>query len=647
MMKARRGYEPMFGGCMSDVFVSYKTEDRPRVAPLVAALESDGFTVWWDTQIAAGSEWRQDIQEQLDAAGCVIVVWSKRSVGPEGRFVRDEANRAQRRGSYLPVRIDRVEPPLGFGELHAIQLQGWKGARADPRYRALLDAVRAVIAGEKPPVVTDQRSNIVSRRSVLIGGGASAAVIAAVGSWALLKPGRAGAANSIAVLPFANLSGDPRQDYFSAGIAEELRSALSRLQGLRVAGRISSEAVRSLDARIAARRLRVANILTGSVRRAPGMVRITSQLIEGRSGIEQWSASYDRPEGNVLAIQTDIAENVITALSLKLGRADVQALTAGGTRDPEAHDLYLRAITQAQNDDSETSLRQANALLDAAIAKDPRFAKAYAAKSRNLSYIADVGRSPEEIAEGYDSAVAAAKRAVSLAPRLPDGYAALADALYGQRKISAAMRQIVTGSSFAPNDLQLLQAAVIAFVAGAQTRRALSFADRMIEIDPLNPLSHRRRYYALFYGRQYDACIAEAQRTLKLAPGLALPPYFIALSLIMKNQPKEAQKYLEMLAPDLTVRLAAEAIVASKVGDKSRSERKLDQLKSIYGDAASYQFAQAYAQGGQRERAFIALERGFAVNDPGLNTLRVDPLFDPLRRDPRFAAMLKRVDVAA
>lgn len=630
---------------MSDVFVSYKAEDRARVAPLVQALESDGFSIWWDTQIAAGSEWRHDIQEQLDAARCVIVVWSKRSVGPEGRFVRDEASRAQRRQTYLPIRIDKVEPPLGFGELHAIPLQGWKGRQTDPRYRMLIDAVRAVIAGE-PHVAVPEESSGVSRRSVLAGSGAALA-IAAAGAWVLLKPDKARAANSIAVLPFANLSGDPRQNYFADGIAEELRSALSRLPGLKVAGRISSEAVRDQDARIAARRLRVASILTGSVRRAPGMVRIASQLIDGRSGLEQWSASYDRPEGNVLSIQTDIAENVVSALSVELGQGGIQALIAGGTTNAEAHDLYLRAVTQAQNDDSETSLKQANALLDAAVAKDPRFARAYAAKSRNLSYIADVGRSPAAIQRGYADAAMAARQAVRLAPRLPDAYAALADALYGQRKISAAMKQIQEGSRFAPNDIQLLQAAVIAFVAGGETRQALGFANRMVEIDPLNPLSHRRRYYALFYDRQYDACIAEAQRTLKLAPNLALPPYFIALSLIMKGQPREAQRYLEMLPADLTVRLAAEAVVAGRLGDRALSDRKLDQLRSIYGDAASYQFAQAYAQRGQRDRAFAALERGFAVSDPGLNTLRVDPLFDPIRRDPRFAAMLKRVEVGA
>jgi serine/threonine-protein kinase len=631
---------------VTDVFVSYKAEDRARVRPLVDALEADGFSVWWDTQISAGSEWREDIQEQLDAASCVIVVWSKRSIGPEGRFVRDEASRAQRRGTYLPIRIDRVEPPLGFGELHAISLQGWKGGRSDARYQQLVKAVRELIAGETPRIVPAGDHLEVSRRAVVLGGGSAAVAVAAVSGWALLKPRKVGT-NSIAVLPFANLSGDPEQDYFSAGIAEELRSALSRLQGLKVAGRISSESVGNQDAATAARRLRVANILTGSVRRAPGMVRIASQLVDGRSGLERWSATYDRPEGNVLAIQTDIAENVITALSVELGRGGIGALTTGGTTNAEAHDLYLQATTKVQNDDSEPSMRQANALLEAAINRDPQFAKAYAAKSRNLSYLADVGRSPQEIRTGYATAASAAQRAVRLAPRLPDGYAALADALYGQRKISAAIRQIEIASSFAPNDLQLLQAAVITFVAGGQTRRALGFADRMVEIDPLNPLSHRRRYYALFYDRQYDACIAEAQRTLKLAPALALPPYFIALSLIMKGQPREAQRYLEMLPPDLTVRLAGEAVVAAKLGNRSRSDHALEQLRKNYGDAASYQFAQAYAQRGETNRAFEALQRGFAVNDPGLNTLPVDPLFVPIRRDPRFEAMLKRLDVTA
>jgi len=629
---------------MNSVFLSYKAEDRLRVKPLVEAMEADGLSVWWDARIRAGSEWRKEIEENLDAAACVIVVWSKRSIAPDGRFVRDEATRAQRRGTYLPIRIDKIEPPLGFGELQVISLQGWKGNRTAPSYQELLRAARATIAGEAPGRrESEGETTQFSRRTALVGGGAVAALAGVALGWDLLEPGKAGAANSIAVLPFANLSGDPKQAYFSNGIAEELRSALSRLEGLKVAGRISSEAVREEDAATAGRRLRVASILTGSVRQAPGVIRISSQLI-GRDGIERWSQSYDRPEGNVLAIQTDIAEKVVTALSIELGRAEVRALTAGGTMNADAHDLYLRATDQVRDDDGEVSLKQANLLLDAAIAKDPKFAAAYAAKSHNLSYLADVGHSPGEIAKGYAAAVSSARRALALAPRFSRGYASLADALYGQRKIREALNQIQIGLNYAPNQIELLQAAVITFVAAGQTREALSYADRMVEIDPLNSLSHRRRYYALFYGRQYEACIAEAQQTLKLAPTLTLPPLFIAWSLIMTNRAKEAQPYLAILPVDLTVRLATEAIVDAKLNKRASSDRKLEQLARTYGDAASYQFAQAFAQRGEPDRAFAALERGFAVNDPGLNTLLVDPLLDPIRKDARFAALSRQLD---
>ena len=133
---------------MTDLFVSYKAEDRRRVKPLVDALLADGWSVWWDAEIGGGDEWRDRIQQELDAASCVLVVWSKRSIAPEGKFVRDEANRGQRRGVYLPVRIDKVDPPLGFGETQVISLIGWRGAGSDPRYAQLLTAIRATMSGK-------------------------------------------------------------------------------------------------------------------------------------------------------------------------------------------------------------------------------------------------------------------------------------------------------------------------------------------------------------------------------------------------------------------------------------------------------------------------------------------------------------------
>src|SRR6187551_3509106 len=208
---------------MADVFISYKAEDRKRIQPLVQALQADGYSVWWDEHIGTGDEWRQTIERQLDAAKCVIVSWSKRSVGPEGRFVRDEASRAQRRGIYVPVLLDAVDPPLGFGESQAASLRGWHGNRSDSRYQHVASAVQRIAGSGTEESTHPVQPAGVSRRVAIAGGAAATVAVAGVGGWVLLKPSTADASsNSIAVLPFANLSGDPAQAYFSDGIAEEL-----------------------------------------------------------------------------------------------------------------------------------------------------------------------------------------------------------------------------------------------------------------------------------------------------------------------------------------------------------------------------------------------------------------------------------------
>src|SRR5690348_7020154 len=353
---------------MSDVFVSYKAEDRRRVEPLVRALEADGLSVWWDAHIGGGDQWRETILKNLEASRCVLVIWSKRSAGPEGEFVRDEATRAKRRNAYLPVRIDKVDPPLGFGEMQAISLQSWKGDRSDPRYHAVLEAARNRLGMTGPrPVAADRPG--VSRRTALAGGAAIAAAAAGAGAWWLTRP-TAAAANSIAVMPFANLSGDPGQTYFSDGIAEELRSALARIAQLKVVARTSSEMVRNDDATTAARKLGVTNILTGSVRRSANVIRIATQLVDGRSGVELWSATYDRQAGDTLKIQEDIAQKVADALNVRFGHGE-SALNLGDTDNAAAQDSYLKALGVYTSYTTAASLHQALAFADAAIAADP------------------------------------------------------------------------------------------------------------------------------------------------------------------------------------------------------------------------------------------------------------------------------------
>lgn len=629
---------------MSDVFVSYKAEDRARVRPLVDTLVADGLSVWWDAHIDGGDEWRETIQQNLADACCVIVVWSKRSVGPDGSFVRDEATRALRRHVYLPVRIDKVEPPLGFGETQALPLIGWKGGHADPRYQAVLGAARAIVAGKShvPRDFTSTNDGL-SRRTV-IAGGVVTAVVAGAGGWLLLKPGGA-ASDSIAVLPFANLSGDAAQAYFSDGIAEELRSALARIAQLKVIGRTSSEAVRDADAKVAAKKLGVANILTGSVRKSPTLVRISVQLVNGATGIEHWSQSFDRAPGDALVIQTSIAEHVANALSIQLGRAAKAALTLGGTANAAAQDFYLKASEIRRSADGEADYRSSLALVDAAIGLDPRYAAAHALRSVNLKVLAvTYETSPDEMRLGLDQSVRAGKHTVALAPHFAPGHSALAFALFSQLNFAGAFEQSREAYRLAPGDASVLLSHASALSWMGDAAEALSVVDRAVMLDPLNPVSVSGKGECLYYARRYADAADFAQRSLELAPDRTFSRWLLANSSILLGRERQSLDALNRMPADGWYRLSSTAIFRARNGDRAAADQALADFAAIDDGTLGFQFAQIRAQRNEIEQAFAALEQAWEIRDPGLNRIVVDPYLDPLRGDPRFAAFVRRLN---
>jgi TolB-like protein len=629
----------------TDVFVSYKAEDRARLRPLVAALEAEGFSVWWDTHIGGGAHWREDIQEHLDAAKCVIVVWSNRSVGAAGDFVRDEASRARKRGSYLPVRLDPVEPPLGFGEVQAISLKRWKGDRSDPRFLAIAEAVRRRIAGEDiAHIDLSHQGWAVSRRTLVAGGAGIVAVVAAGGGWYFLKSAPANA-KRIAVLPFDNLSGDASQAYFSEGIAEELRSALTRI-GLEVIGRASSAAVKDLDTKLIASKLGVANILTGSVRRSPDMVRISAQLVGGSDGVQRWEQSYDRAPADEIKIQTDIATNVAQSLSIALGQAGMAALSLGGTADSGAQDLYLRAQGLYSNDTGEDAVREGVRLLDAAIARDPNYANAFRAKASFLEYLATAyPKNADEMTRGVNAAEAAARRAIAIAPRLGAAYAELAGIEQDRYNFAKSQQYMRQAMKLSPGDSKVISKSMyIRWYVCGEPEKALALADRLAELNPLAPTSHSVRSTILIDLRRYDEAIQAARKSLELAPNREWPHQLIGDSLILMNRPDEARKELKQVAPDDMYRMKSEAIIAGRTGDMKAVEQIVSQMRALFADAAMFQYAQVYAQSRQLDRAFEALEKGLEVKDPGVTGVRTDPFLDPIRRDPRYAALVKKVN---
>ena len=628
-------------GQTADVFVSYKAEDRPRLIPLVEALEAEGFTLWWDLHIAGGTNWQEEIEEHLESARCVIVAWSKRSVGHGGHFVRDEARRAQRRGAYLPVRLDAIEPPLGFGEVQAISLKGWHGDRSDPRFRAIADAVRRRISGEDIAVRAHHGRPRVSRRA-LLAGGASTVVVAGAGGWLLLRPTSA-RANTVAVLPFANLSGDSTQNYFSDGMAEEVRSALSAVSELEVVARTSSEMLRNVDAITAAKRLGVANIITGSVRRSPSTVRVSAQLVDGKSGLERWSQSFDRPLGDVLQIQSDIATKVASALTIELGKSARAIQSLGGTNNPQAQDYLLRARA-TEGDDSEEGMRRRVELLEQATRLDPNYAEAHARKGLHQDLWASTfAASAEEKDRAEAQAVQSAQRAIAIAPTMSLGHGTLGLIYSNKLLMNKSLNELRRAVELPGVEAASLTTYAFILSQAGRQRQAESIIERAIALDPLNPTAGWLQSWLLFLGRRYGASLEASRRTLAIAPENIGARDIGGWSLLMLGRTNEALGELRKAPVDDYRRLVGEGVIAARSGRKADALVALRRIEDRYGDAANYQYAQIYAQLGMVEQGIKALERAWSNRDPGLGSIRVDPFLDPLRNDPRFSTIAARV----
>lgn len=627
---------------MSDVFVSYKAEDRQRVRPLVEALQADGLSVWWDANIGAGDEWRESIANNLDQARCVIVVWSKRSTGPEGRFVRDEAARAAKRKVYVPVTIDRVDPPLGFGETQCLPLSGWKGNREDARYLALLDAARHTVGGIHPARATPVEKSVSVDRRGMLAGGAVAGVAAAGGLGWWWLGGSPANANSVAVLPFANLSGDPAQAYFSDGMAEELRSALARISGLKVIGRTSSEMLRDDDAMAAAKRLAVGTVVTGSVRRSPSTVRVSAQLVDGNSGVERWSQTFDRPTGDVLQIQTSIAEAVAQQLRSQLGAADRAALTVGGTHNAAAQDLVLKA--DANLDGSREGFLAKAALYEAAIALDPNYAMAYAGKATAATNAASYYASTAaEMQSGLEAAALVARKAVSLAPDLADAHYALgynrANALDFTTGWAEYQRAIAS-----PGCSSRIIVGVANFLGSiGRAEEAMAMWRSAEARDPLDPSVARSKAYLLSRAGKHDEAIPLFRKLLADTPASTAAINGLAASLFLAGQYAEAGRVADQLPHEHPNWFVIRSAIAARTGDRARAAEILAAMRKFAGDSAHYQYAEMLAQMGDRDGAIAELEAALKARDPGLGFVPTDHNFDPIRQDPRFAAIVARL----
>ena len=483
----------------------------------------------------------------------------------------------------------------------------------------------------------------IGRRPLLVGGAALA--VAAIGGGGWLAWNRYGASAgkaSIAVLPFANLSGDPGRQYFADGMAEELRNALARIGRLKVIGRTSSESVRRMEARAAAERLGVAHVLLGSIRQSPATIRVSAQLIDGSDGVALWSETYDRPRGDILAIQSDIARSVAQALVVRLAPEERAALAAGGTTSAAAHDLMLKALALDANSDTEEAQRKSLGFIDAALALDPQFAEAHAFRSLRLSQIATYY--PDSLVAMqslYEDSTQSARRAVALAPNLADGYSALGWALQYQFHFVSAQEQLERSYRLGRGDARTIRVYATYLWRTGKVNQAGKLAEESAALDPLHPRHQQMVAQIHMAAGRFGSAATTARQTLRLAPTRIEARNILAISLTQLGRTREAQVEVDKLPEGSLRRLTTEAILYG--GDTSSSDRAISQIKSRYDGLANYELAQIHAQRGEKDQALTMLDAAWRSRDPDLARIAGDRLFDPLRSEARFQAFMQRL----
>ena len=451
--------------------------------------------------------------------------------------------------------------------------------------------------------------------------------------------------HSVAVLAFANMSGDAHQDYFSDGLADELINTLSRIAGLRVAARTSAFSFKGGTATISdiARALNVAAILEGSVRLDGARAHIAVQLIDTRSGFQFWSRSYDRDRlsGDMLQIRTDIAQTVAGSLEMRLGDRDAAKLIEGATHDPRAFDAYLRGMANNQDFD-DARARHALGDFDEAIRLDPHYAQAFAgrAAAHNFLAIASYGVDARQDRLEAASALADADRAIELAPMLAEAHRVRGEILFGKLDFIESASEIARASFLAPDS------AIIEATRGTIEARfahpavALQAARHAISLDPLNPSAYRRLGLVLYWTRQFGPAIEAFGHAASVDEhasriSLSLP----ASSYLAQGQAAEAVQICEG-GQEWTDHVCL-AMAYHTLGRQKEAEAEFDKLHQALGDRAAYVSCEIFSQWGQTGEALRWLKTAYALRDSGLADMKVSPFLDPIRGTEAFKAIEK------
>jgi len=459
------------------------------------------------------------------------------------------------------------------------------------------------------------------------------------------QPRGTSARKAIAVLPLANMSADPENEYFSDGITEDIINALAKVPGIQVASRTSSFAFKdkNVDLRQIGEKLGVTSVLSGSVRKVGNRIRIVVQFVNVESGYHIWSETYDRQLEDVFAIQDEISRAIVDALKLQL--VDTRADLVVPTTDIEAYNLYLKGRFFF-NKYTESGLRRGLDFFQQALMRDTGFARAFAGIADCWADLGDDWVAPDD---AYPRAKAAAARALEYDPNLADAMTSLGKVLcWYEWDFAAAARQLERAVSVNPSYAEAHYVLGTTLPAIGRLDEAIEEMRKAITLDPLSAQFSRWLGRFLLYSRDYAGAIAQNLKTLDLDAGYFQAYLDIGAAHLALGDPEQALTWWhkgQML--DSSVR-SYDAFIVRALAPLSRHEEAAEILARLEEESQhkylrAESLAMGYAAIGDADRAFLSLERAFQARSAGLIYLQIDPGYQSLRKDPRFGELAQRI----
>jgi adenylate cyclase len=570
---------------MSDVFVSYARSTESQAKEIADALRGEGFSVWRDDEIPAHKPYAEVIEERLRASKAVLVIWSADAT--KSQWVRAEADAARELGTLIQVTIDGTLPPLPFNQIQCAVVECSGRGVGGKGWDKLTSSVATLVRGEQRPAEAPPRAS---------------------------RPRK----NAICVLPFVNMSGDAEQEYFSDGISEDITTDLSKVSALDVIARNTAFTLKgqSLDLSEVARRLNVSHVLEGSVRKSGQRVRISAQLIDGRTGSHLWAERYDRELTDIFAIQDEISKAIVEALKVKLLPDEKKAIEHRGTTSVDAYNLYLmgRKYWVSGNYGDIRREQRTIRLCQRAVEIDAAYAQAWA-----LIALAQVSMHfyfgvPSE------DALTSAERALSIDPTIAEAYAVKGRVLSERGDFAGAEREIATALQLGPESWEVNREAARVAYAQRKVDDAIHYYEKAVSLSDSDYHSWAMlvtfrqakgdKEGVLYCGRMM---VAQTEKVLAEDPSNGAALGIAAGGHAILGHRDQAMQTIEralLIDPDnLNMKYNFACVLAAHLHE---TDAAIELLKPVL------------------EASSVTL----------LNAAKVDPDLDPLRGNPSFEKML-------